>query len=80
MSLLPVAGVAQRGRGRSAGPSEEEGREGEARQETREEDGEEGRGGFNQPADDVTDDVANTSDPLVEVCFRPQRGGEASSS
>lgn len=73
MSLLPVAGVAQRGRGRSAGPSEEEGCEGEARQETREEDGEEGGGGFNQPADDVTDDVANTSDLLCRSLFPPPK-------
>lgn len=39
---LSIAGVAQRGRGRSVGLSEEEGGEGETREETREEDREEG--------------------------------------
>lgn len=46
MTHLPVVGVAQRGRGRSVGLSEEEGGEGETRQETREEDGEEGEHDF----------------------------------
>ena len=39
---LPAAGVAERGGGCSAGLSEEEGCEGEAREKTREEAGEEG--------------------------------------